>query len=289
VGNLPTKAGGDDYKKFMAALALKESGGNPSAIQWDTKAHGLFQFIPRWHGEWIKEKTGKELSEYLPKDSTPEEMARSVKEQTETLFPAYYERELAPFVARMKKAGVSGNYSDTDLAAMAHFAGSAGAEKFLRTGFDNTLGTVGNSAGGIPEYVRQFNKNYEHSPEAMFEDRSKNAAHYGEYGLGRGVYETYKDKDIAKDSIKARNEAIRALYKSTPPPAVANEDLASSVTEEVEKKNVTPSFTEEVSLPEPSPEPPMPPSPKTNDSSPRWKIWSVLSGLRSRITKFLKD
>ena len=71
MSSLPSSAGGAEYEKFRAALALKESAGNPSAIQWDTKARGLFQFIPRWHAKWIKEELGRDLDTFLPKDSSP--------------------------------------------------------------------------------------------------------------------------------------------------------------------------------------------------------------------------
>lgn len=289
MGTLGRKAGGADYERFRAALALKESSGNPSAVQWDTKAHGLFQFIPRWHADWIKEETGRELGSFMPKDNSKEEMERSAKEQTEILFPKYYERELAPFIERARKAGIAGSYTDDELAAMAHFAGSGGAEKFLRTGADNTLGTAGNAAGGIPEYVRQFKKNYNNSPEAVFKQRLETSQHYGEYGLGRGVYENYLDKDIAKSNLTARNKAVRALYKASPPPTFSKEELAAN---ELDKKKdlilpevlISPeedSFQEVTSLALSTE-----PQPTTSKS---WRVGTALTALWGRFRTKIKS
>jgi len=109
---------------------------------------------------------------------------------------------------------------------MAHFAGPVGAEKFLKTGVDNTLGTAGNAAGGIPEYVRGFGKSLGNNPEEVFKKRLDGAQHYGDYGLGRGVYDNYKGKDLEEDQTSAAATARQALHRASPPPVFTKEQLA---------------------------------------------------------------
>jgi len=235
MGTLGRKATGPDFERFRAALALKESSGNPSAVQWDTKARGLFQFIPRWHEKWVKEELGRSIDDFMPKDNSQAEMERATRAQMEELFPRYYERELAPFVAKMRKTGLGKDYADEDLAAMAHFAGSGGAEKFLKTGVDITKGTAGNAGVGIPEYVQQLRKHLSKNPEESLKARAASSKHYGEYGLGRGVYDAYRSRDIAKTDDVSRRQAQKAVYGKSSPVIVASRDQPAVIAPEKKK------------------------------------------------------
>lgn len=271
-----------EKERFRAALAIKESAGNPSAIQWDTKARGLYQFIPRWHKDWIEKETGRSLDSFLPKDGSAAEMERSVREQNEILFPRYFERELQPFINDMRKSKLGGEYTDADLAAMAHFAGRGGARKYLRTGVDDTLGTAGNAAGGIKTYVEQFRAQYAGAPQEKFSKLAASARHYGEYGLGRGVYAFYKDKDLGDKDLTGRKAAQRALYRGeaspavvlrSPPGTTVTEESVTVVEDTSKKKDQPLPPPSEPQLPpssatEPSPDPQMPQCLKTSPSLP---------------------
>lgn len=226
----------DAFRHFRAALALKESSGNPSAIQWDTTARGLFQFIPHYHKDWITEE---EINAYLPKNASPEEMERSRKAQMDDLFVKYYQKTLLPFVNSMRKKGIGNSYTDEELAAMAHFSGGVGAENFLRGKGDSTLGTVGNAEGGIKTYVEEFNKYQKGNATALFNSATQGAKHFGEYGLGAGVYSDFKHLDLPYykgGSPQQRKALVAAIRKKAVPDFVGEVTAANTPDADNRKK-----------------------------------------------------
>jgi len=149
-------ATGAGYERLRTALERAEASNDPGAIQRHTKAVGFYQFIPRWWNKWVKKNTGRELSSFLPKDDSPAERARAAKEQREVLFPAYYEKEMAPWMADMRKKGLGKGLSDIQLASTFHKLGSKHGTAYLKTGWDSSAGTVDNSP--IADYNAQVDR-----------------------------------------------------------------------------------------------------------------------------------
>lgn len=153
---LGMKASGDGYNQLRDALAIVESSNNPGAIQRNTKAVGLYQFIPRYWDKFFQEETGRPLSSFLPKNQTPAEYERASREQKQILFPKYFEKELAPFVAETRRKGIAGKLSDIQIATAYHKLGAAAATKYFTTGFDASAGTKDNEA--IGDYIAKVEK-----------------------------------------------------------------------------------------------------------------------------------
>ena len=154
---LTGKAEGEGYEKLRDALATVESSNRPGAINKDTHASGLYQFIPRWWDKFSKKETGRDIASFMPKDNSAAELERAGSEQKNILFPKYYEKELAPFVAATRKKGLAKNLSDIQVATTFHKLGAGAATKYFKTGFDASLGTKGNEA--IADYIAQVDKN----------------------------------------------------------------------------------------------------------------------------------
>lgn len=148
---LGMKATGEGYERLRRALESVESANDPGAIQRETRAVGLFQFMPFWQ-QWVQKETGRPITDFLPKNDSPAEMARAAKEQREVVFPKYYEQQMAPWIAAQRKAGLGRGRSDLELGVMFHKLGAPSAREYLRSGYDASKGTKDNEP--IEDYVR---------------------------------------------------------------------------------------------------------------------------------------
>jgi hypothetical protein len=169
---LTGKAEGEGYTKLRDALATVESSNRPGAINEFTKASGLYQFIPRWWDKFAKKETGRDIASFMPKDKSQAELERAGNEQKNILFPKYYEKELAPFVAATRKRGLAKNLSDIQVATAFHKLGAGDATKYFKTGFDASRGTKGNEA--IADYIAKVDKNIDKPPTGYKTEPSYN-------------------------------------------------------------------------------------------------------------------
>lgn len=144
-------ADGAGYLKLRDALAMAESSNNPGAIQRHTRAVGLYQFIPRYWETFFWRETNRTLLSFLPKDPSAAERARAEREQKEILFPLYYTKQIAPFVAKTRADKVASSMSDIQVATAFHKLGAGAATKYFTTGFDASAGTADNEA--IAAYI----------------------------------------------------------------------------------------------------------------------------------------
>jgi len=151
------KAEGEGYEKLRDALAVVESANRPGAVNEYTHASGLYQFIPKWWDKFAKKETGRDIASFMPKDKSQAELDRAGSEQKNILFPKYYEKELAPFVAATRKKGLAKNLSDIQVATAFHKLGARDATKYFKTGFDASRGTKGNEA--IADYIAKVDRN----------------------------------------------------------------------------------------------------------------------------------
>lgn len=147
---LGPKATGEGYERLRRALESVEASNDPGAVQRNTVAAGLYQFMPFW-GKFVQEETGRPLKSFLPSDDSPAEMARSAKDQREILFPKYFEKEMSPWIAATRKSGLGKGRSDLELAIIYHKLGDQHATDYLQTGHDASKGTVDNQP--IEQYV----------------------------------------------------------------------------------------------------------------------------------------
>ena len=159
---LTGKAEGEGYEKLRDALAAVESANKPGAINEHTHASGLYQFIPRWWDKFAKKETGRDIASFMPKDNSAAEAERAGNEQKNILFPKYYEKELAPFVAATRKKGLANGMSDIEIATTFHKLGARDATNYFKSGVDASLGTKGNEA--IADYIAKVDKKIGKAP-----------------------------------------------------------------------------------------------------------------------------
>lgn len=153
---LTAHAQGQAYEQLRDTLILVESSNRPGAAQDNSSAKGLFQFTAFWQ-KFTEQQTGRTLQSFLPKDNSPAELERSGREQREILFPKYYEKQIAPFVATIRREHLAEGQSDIDIAAAFHNAGEPAAYKYFKTGEDSVIGTKGNK--GIRSYQAAVRRN----------------------------------------------------------------------------------------------------------------------------------
>ena len=126
-------------QQYMSSISGQESGGNSSAINTRTGAHGLFQIMPANWPEWSREAG-------LPANSprTPANQNR---------------------VARFKMGKYFNRYHDWDMVSIAWYAGSAAADyAAVHTGWRSERRFTRNQGNGnepsIVQYVDQVRSRY---------------------------------------------------------------------------------------------------------------------------------
>lgn len=153
--------------RFKQALREHESADNPAALSGfnkegkRTSAKGMYQWLDSWD-KYAKEKMGKPVSEMMPKNNSPEELARAREEQ-EAFFDIYFEDSLKKDVAKLEKLDTKGRFNKLQLAGMAHFAGLGAASKYVKTGQEGESTRTGINPG-IEGFLKKLETRYYFSP-----------------------------------------------------------------------------------------------------------------------------
>lgn len=202
---LGARASGEGYERLRRALEEVESSNDPGAVQRHTNAVGFYQFMPHWQ-KFVQKETGRSLQSFLPANDSAEAMEKSAREQREVLFPKYYEKEMAPWIASAKRSGLGKGRSDLDLAIMFHKLGGPAASNFLRTGRDASLGTVDNAP--IQDYVRSVSAKARNKSAASDSTAQVSDYHYNQ--------ETIKERaaGTAKLASTAKAKAVQVTQTS---------------------------------------------------------------------------